>query len=154
MSGPHGAAEPTEITVLGCGLMGSALARALAAAGHPVTVWNRTPERAEALAGERMSAERTVAEAVGSARLVVACLADYAATLAAIDPVTDWTGTTLVNLASGAPSEVEEMERRIEGRGGRYLDGAVLAYPDDIGTPGAMIVYLVLARVPPASAGG
>ena len=36
----------TDVTCVGLGLMGSALARALLAAGHEVSVWNRTPEKA------------------------------------------------------------------------------------------------------------
>ena len=34
------------VTVIGTGVMGSALARALAGAGHQVTAWNRTRSRA------------------------------------------------------------------------------------------------------------
>ena len=33
------------VTVIGLGPMGQAMARALQAGGHPVTVWNRTPSR-------------------------------------------------------------------------------------------------------------
>jgi 3-hydroxyisobutyrate dehydrogenase len=42
----------TSVTVLGTGLMGAGMARSLARAGHEVTVWNRTPERARPLADE------------------------------------------------------------------------------------------------------
>ena len=38
-----------EVAVLGTGRMGSAMARRVAAAGHRVTVWNRTRAAAEAL---------------------------------------------------------------------------------------------------------
>lgn len=34
-----------EVTVIGLGAMGSALARAFIKAGHTVTVWNRTAAR-------------------------------------------------------------------------------------------------------------
>ena len=34
-----------HVTLLGTGAMGSALARAVIDAGHPTTVWNRTPGR-------------------------------------------------------------------------------------------------------------
>lgn len=50
-----------KITVgwIGAGRMGSAMVRRLLSAGHPVTVWNRTPARAEPLceAGARLAAE-------------------------------------------------------------------------------------------------
>src|SRR5918996_263690 len=38
-----------EVSVIGLGAMGSALARALLSNGHRVTVWNRTSAKAEAL---------------------------------------------------------------------------------------------------------
>ncbi len=42
--------DKPSVTVLGLGQMGAALAGALLAAGHPTTVWNRTPARAKPLA--------------------------------------------------------------------------------------------------------
>ncbi len=39
----------SRVSVLGLGLMGSALAEALLNAGHKVTVWNRTPTKAKPL---------------------------------------------------------------------------------------------------------
>ena len=38
----------TDVTMIGLGAMGSALARAFIGAGHSVTVWNRTAARIEA----------------------------------------------------------------------------------------------------------
>ncbi len=39
-----------EISVIGCGLMGSALVRTLAKGGSTLTIWNRTRQKAEAIA--------------------------------------------------------------------------------------------------------
>ncbi|MFC9954187.1 NAD(P)-binding domain-containing protein, partial [Streptomyces prasinus] len=44
--------RPASLTLLGAGAMGTALGRAWLTAGRPVTVWNRTPARAAALASE------------------------------------------------------------------------------------------------------
>ncbi|WP_332253631.1 NAD(P)-binding domain-containing protein, partial [Saccharomonospora halophila] len=41
----------TAVSILGTGALGGAVARTLLAAGVPVTVWNRTPQRPDALAG-------------------------------------------------------------------------------------------------------
>ncbi len=38
-----------DVTVIGLGAMGSALARALANAGKRVMVWNRSPDKAQAM---------------------------------------------------------------------------------------------------------
>ncbi len=66
----------TTVTVLGTGIMGSGMARNLIAAGLDVTVWNRSPDRARALAdaGARMATD--AAEAVAGADVVVTMLFD------------------------------------------------------------------------------
>lgn len=133
--------ETHDVAVLGCGLMGSALARGFAKNGYSVAVWNRTPERAEVLSAERIEPVSDIDDAVRSSRLVVACLTTYDTTLSALAPVTDWAGTALVNVASGAPDEVVTMDGWAAERGAAYLDASVLCYPDDIGTPEAAILY-------------
>ena len=66
-----------SLAVLGLGSMGAPIARNLVAAGFEVAVWNRTPERARALAGARPAA--TPADACAAADLVISMLADDAA---------------------------------------------------------------------------
>ncbi len=41
--------ETTTLSVVGLGLMGSALARALLAAGHATTVWSRSTNKVDNL---------------------------------------------------------------------------------------------------------
>ena len=74
------------VAVLGTGIMGSGMARNLIAAGLDVTVWNRSPDRARALAdaGARMTTD--AAEAVAGAEVVVTMLFD----LAAVEQVMEW----------------------------------------------------------------
>ncbi|KZB82846.1 NAD(P)-binding domain-containing protein [Amycolatopsis regifaucium] len=130
-----------DLTVLGCGLMGSALARALASGGKAVAVWNRTHHRAAALADDAITPMRQIDDAVHAAPLVLVCLATYDVALATLDPVSSLTGTTLVNVGSGSPAEVESFAVWAGGRGAEYLDGSILGYPEEIGTEGAAILY-------------
>jgi 3-hydroxyisobutyrate dehydrogenase len=68
-----------RIGFAGLGLMGSRMARQLIEKGFPLTVWNRSPDRARALeaAGARVAeSPRALAEA---SDVVVACVADPAA---------------------------------------------------------------------------
>src|SRR5258707_7716268 len=69
----------SPVTVIGTGTMGSALARALLAAGHPVTAWNRTPTRAAPLASAGASIVNDPAVAVQASDLVLMCVSDQAA---------------------------------------------------------------------------
>ncbi|WP_214323439.1 NAD(P)-dependent oxidoreductase [Nonomuraea sediminis] len=126
-----------SVVVLGLGLMGRALARTLAEAGHPVTVWNRTPGRAPELDVARAE---TPAQAVAAARLVIACLLDYPSVYETLDGV-DLEGKVLVNLTTGRPSEAREAAGWAAERGAEYLDGGIMAVPQMIGGPGASILY-------------
>src|SRR5205814_9102421 len=72
-----------KIGVIGVGQMGSGMARSLIKAGHEVTVWNRSREKADeiARAGARVAA--LPAEACGG-DAVITMLADDAATEAVV----------------------------------------------------------------------
>ena len=63
------------VALLGTGTMGLGMARNIAAAGMPLTVWNRTPERAAPLADVATVAE-SVSAAVTGADIVVTMLFD------------------------------------------------------------------------------
>ena len=69
----------SDVAFLGMGAMGAPMARRLLAAGHHVTVWNRTPARAEALRADGADVAATPAEAVAGAAYVLTMLSDAAA---------------------------------------------------------------------------
>ena len=64
-----------KIGFIGLGQMGSAMARNLIKAGHEVTVWNRSPDKADALVAEGAKRAATPAEAAGG-QVVHTMLAD------------------------------------------------------------------------------
>ncbi|MGG7611643.1 NAD(P)-binding domain-containing protein, partial [Streptomyces sp. ZG43] len=64
-----------RIAFLGLGSMGTPMARRLLAAGHPLTVWNRTASRAEPLRAEGAQVALSPAEAVLGTGIVVTMLA-------------------------------------------------------------------------------
>src|SRR5258706_950939 len=69
------AAQPREaVAVLGTGIMGSAMARNLAAAGLPTTVWDRSPEATAPLADAGALVAASPADAVRDARVVITML--------------------------------------------------------------------------------
>ncbi|HET6169613.1 MAG TPA: NAD(P)-dependent oxidoreductase [Terracidiphilus sp.] len=68
-----------RVAFLGLGKMGSPMARRLLAAAHEVTVWNRTRERADALASHGASVAATPADAAVDAEAVLTMLFDDAA---------------------------------------------------------------------------
>ena len=127
----------TELTCVGLGLMGSALARALLAAGHKVTVWNRSPGKAEALVGMGAKEARSLAEALAASPIVLICIDNYTSTRALLEPegkAGHLAGRTVVSLTTGTPREAEELSSWVEAQGADYLDGAILPGPNEIGT--------------------
>ena len=142
MSGTTPTQAPTPVTVIGLGNLGRALAEALVDHGHPTTVWNRTPGRADALVERGARRAETVAEAVAASPLVVVCVLDYpAATTVLASAAGALAGRTLVNITSGTPEPVRELADWATGHGAHYLDGAVYAVPQTIGTPEAFVLY-------------
>ncbi|GGP33506.1 NAD(P)-dependent oxidoreductase [Streptomyces calvus] len=135
-------ASRTPLTLLGTGAMGTALARAWLAAGHPVTVWNRTPERAAALAADGATVAASAAAAVAANRLVIACLLDDASVGTTLEDA-DLTGRDLVNLTTGTPAEGRARAAWAVSRGARFLDGGIMAVPPMVGHPesGAYVFY-------------
>jgi 3-hydroxyisobutyrate dehydrogenase-like beta-hydroxyacid dehydrogenase len=68
-----------KIAFLGLGKMGTPMARRLLEAGHSLTVWNRTPERAASLVATGATLAASPAEAAQSADAVLTMLFDDAA---------------------------------------------------------------------------
>jgi 3-hydroxyisobutyrate dehydrogenase-like beta-hydroxyacid dehydrogenase len=135
-----GNVNETRVAVLGCGLMGSAVIRSLAAAGHDVVVWNRSPEKARALVGDHVRAAASVREAVESADVVVSVLMGDDVFRGALEDV-PLQGRTVVNLTSLTPELVPATAEWVTARGGRYLDGVLMAYPEQIGGAETVVFY-------------
>lgn len=134
--------KPCSIAVLGCGLMGSSVARALAASDHAVRVWNRTSEKARALEDTPgIVAADSPADACRHADLVVSVLEGYDVVRELLLDVPDLRGGTFVNLTTGVRGDARDMQQRVESAAARYLEGTVLSYPQNIGTPQGLIVY-------------
>ena len=68
--------EETKIALLGLGLMGSGMAGRLLDAGYPLSIWNRTPGKAQAFADRGARVATSPREAVASATVVLSMLAD------------------------------------------------------------------------------
>lgn len=127
----------TPVTVLGLGAMGTALARAFLAAGHPTTVWNRTPGRSPELDAVRAA---TAAEAIAASPLVIVCLLVDDTVRSTLDGI-DLTGKTIVNLTNSTPDQARATAERVTSAGAQYVDGGIMAVPAMIGGPAAFIFY-------------
>ncbi|MGW4206976.1 NAD(P)-dependent oxidoreductase [Lentzea sp. NPDC004789] len=120
------------VGVLGLGRMGSALASALVNEGYDVTVWNRSDKPAP----PDTTRAKTPEEAF-EADVVVTCLSTYDVQR----PLLTKAIKTLVNLTSGTPEEARATARWAAENGVEYVDGVIMAVPQQIGTGQARILY-------------
>ncbi|GGN85212.1 dehydrogenase [Streptomyces albiflavescens] len=138
---PDDHAKP-PVGVLGLGLMGTALAAAFLKAGHPTTVWNRTPSKTGPLTAQGAIPAETPADAITAGPLTLVCLTTYDDVTELLRPhSTDLTGRTLVNVTNGTPVEARKLASWAEEHGIAYVDGGIMAVPQMIATPAAYILY-------------
>ncbi|MBH5336481.1 NAD(P)-dependent oxidoreductase [Streptomyces pactum] len=141
--GQRAAEDRTPVTVIGLGPMGAALAEAYLNQGHPTTVWNRTPGKADELVARGARRADSVTGAVTASPLIVVCLKDYPAMYGVLEQAADGAlaGRTLVNHSSGTPEQAREAVGWATGRGAEYLDGAIMVPVTAVGHPDAKILY-------------
>jgi len=121
--------------------MGSALAQALLAAGHGVTVWNRTSDKAAPLVDGGARLAGTITDAVVASPVSLVCLRGYDVTLDLLDEAgAAVEGRVVVQLGGGSPQQVQEVAALLAGRGCRYLDGSIFGFPQAIGSSECQIL--------------
>ncbi len=123
-----------RIAVLGMGRMGHAVAARLLEGGHDVTVWNRTPGRADDLCAVGAEEASSIADAVSGRQLVITSLADDAAALAVV--VGDGgvagaldTNATCADMSTVSPEAAAQLA---DATGGRSLASPILGGPADV----------------------
>lgn len=133
-----------NVSVIGLGEMGAALARVLLANGFSVTGWNRSAEKAERLKSEGLQFAATVLEAVTASPVVIACVSDYPTLTALLhggDVAPAMSGKTLIQLTTRTPAEARSGAAWAEAANVACLEGAIQAYPMHIGTAEGSVLY-------------
>ncbi len=118
-----------DIAFLGTGIMGVQMARRLAQAGHKVTAWNRSRDKAERLAGFGADIADTPAAAAGGAEFLVCMLSDgptcddvllKQGAVAALAP-----GAVVVVMASIPVDVAQSQAKACAALGRHYIDAPV-----------------------------
>lgn len=130
-----------KVALLGTGLMGFPMSRNLLRAGIPLTVWNRSPDKAVPLADDGATVARTVQEAVAGADIVISMLSDGATVLSVIDKVVDTLARDIlwIDMSSTKPEEARAQAAKLQATGGAHLDAPVSG-----GTRGAEAASLAI----------
>jgi 3-hydroxyisobutyrate dehydrogenase-like beta-hydroxyacid dehydrogenase len=132
---------PRAIALLGTGIMGSHMARRLAQAGFPVTVWNRDPAKAEKLSPFGIRVAETPAAACTEADVVIVMLSNgpvvqevlFSPDAGGRIPVEAMhPGSVLLVMSSIPVKTCQSQAERAKARGIAYVDAPVSG-----GEPGA-----------------
>lgn len=134
-----------KIAYLGMGIMGRGMAANLIAAGHDVTVWNRTAEKAQPVVEKGAKLAGTPAEAVQGAEIVMYCLSDDAAVEdlvfgegRLIDAVQS--GQIVVDMSTVHPDTSAREAAAFQEKGARFLDAPVFGSKGEAAAGGLWIV--------------
>ncbi len=118
-----------NVTLIGTGIMGAPMARNIAGAGFRVTVWNRTPSKAEALADIAAVADDPRA-AVAEADAIIT-MVDNGAVVTEIyfgaQGIADAApaGAVFLDMSSIQPAVARDHAERLEASGRRHVDAPV-----------------------------
>jgi 3-hydroxyisobutyrate dehydrogenase-like beta-hydroxyacid dehydrogenase len=123
--------DKPPVAFLGLGKMGLAMATNLRRAGYPMTVWNRSPEKAASLVAAGASLAESPAAAARAADIVISSLADDASlraivsagdgVLAGLRPGAIHIGTSTIS-----PGLSDKLAALHLDAGGRYVAGPVV----------------------------
>ncbi|MDR0280372.1 MAG: NAD(P)-dependent oxidoreductase [Paucimonas sp.] len=130
--------QPLSLGFAGIGLMGLPMCRRLLAAGHALTVWNRSPDKCAPLVAAGARQVETPGELCEAADVVMLCLADTAVVREVVFGEAGiaskaGAGQLLVDFSSLEPTATREMAAQLKAATGMgWLDTPVSG-----GTPGA-----------------
>lgn len=119
----------SEVSLLGTGLLGAPIARRLAATGLPVTVWNRTAAKAEALREAGIAVAPSEAAAFAASPASILMLADapaIRAVLAAPGVRDALAGKAVVQMGTIGPDESRAFAVEVAAAGGEWVEAPVL----------------------------
>jgi 3-hydroxyisobutyrate dehydrogenase-like beta-hydroxyacid dehydrogenase len=130
------------VSVIGLGEMGAALAAAFLDGGHPTTVWNRTPEKAEPLTSKGARPAATVRDAVTASGIVVVSVKGNGTARELLEPSAGaLAGRTVVNLTDGTSAEARAVAEWATAQGAGYLHGQIMTIAPGVGHADAVVFY-------------
>src|ERR1700730_9529056 len=141
-----------EIAWIGTGIMGAPMARRLINGGHRVRVFNRSPEKARALAADGAAVAADPAACVAGADVVFIMLPDtpdVEATVAKIEPALK-AGQLVVDMSTISPAAERTIAARLKASDVEYLDAPVSG--GDVGARDGTLAIMSAEKRPRSNA--
>lgn len=122
------------VTIIGLGPMGQAMGHAYLEKEYSLTVWNRTPGKADALVARGATRAATVGDALNASELAVISLTDYDIMYTILESAqASLPGKTLVNMSSDTPEKLRQAEQWANRYGAAFLAGGIMVPPPMVG---------------------
>jgi len=125
-----------KVSIIGAGLMGSAIADAVLNAGHDTVVFDRNPPKLEPLLERGAKVARSVREAILATELVILVLPDARCVQDALfgedATAIALRGKRVLNASTTNALEISEIARRTEEHGGSLAEISIMVGPKDV----------------------
>lgn len=117
--------------MLGLGQMGRKITELLIKANFEVTVWNRTKKSPNEFPGATFN--DTPTHAIANSPVSIICVLDNTAVFSILKSAGKLEGKIIINLTTGGPDEVSDIQAFVTSQGGQYINGAIQVAPDQMG---------------------
>lgn len=140
-------ASTLKFGFIGLGFMGARLVKNLINSGHQVTIWNRTPGKCKDFIVAGATKATTPADVISASDITFSCLSDPAAVKEIVfgncGVLTDIrAGKGYVEISNLDPGTSNDISEAIITRGGRYLEGSIIANGKQQAEDGALTIVL------------
>lgn len=123
-----------NVTIIGLGGMGTALASCLLGAGYQVTVWNRTASKADSLVKAGATHAPSVSDAIAASSAIISCIRSISDTASLLSDVSEQiSGKEFIELSTGNRDEATTLQEFVRANGADCVVGTIAAYPSGIG---------------------
>lgn len=129
-----------DISIIGMGSMGSAIATRLIETGYKVKIWNRTKRKADALRSKGAIVANSFAEAILASNTIIICLDCYDSFQILLEKAEfkdQLSNKVFIQLSTGTPEEARLCKSYLANQNANYLDGVLFCFPNMIGKTGS-----------------
>jgi 3-hydroxyisobutyrate dehydrogenase-like beta-hydroxyacid dehydrogenase len=131
----------TDISVIGLGDMGSALARTLLHNGYSVTVWNRSPDKTGPLTASGALLAGSPNEAIAASPATITCIKSHDKTIQLFEDINiSLEGKTIIELSTGGVTDAETLAGLLSERGAYWIIGSIRGYPSMVGDKDVLLI--------------
>ncbi len=124
----------SDMSVIGLGNMGAALASTLLRSGRSVTVWNRSAEKAAPLVEAGAAPASSPEEAIAASEATIVCIKTHKTTTELLKPLSgQLSGKTILDRSTGGAEEAKELVEMLTAADAQWHIGMINAYPSGIG---------------------